>query len=164
MSLKRFAVLVFLCGIAWYSFGCGIAHAQTPDAPSTVQPPAPAVKESSWKYLWDGREARTNREVFHEPYYVVSTIIFGASLIFDTELTEAGIAHHKCVEGNPYFGTHYPSRGHLYKHDAEEFAVVAGLGFLFTKARIYRWIPVSMAAYGSQVHFRGGASWLQHCW
>lgn len=148
----------------------GAALAQTPDAPSTVQPPQIRLipftqkKESSWKYLWDGREARTNREVFHEPYYVASTLVFAASLVYDTELTHAGLAHHKCVEGNPYFNTHYPSRGHLYKHDAEELAVVGGLGFLFTKARIYRWIPLGMGAYGSYVHFKAGSSWLQNCW
>lgn len=95
---------------------------------------------------------------------MTSTLVFAASAIFDTEVTHAGIAHHRCVEGNPYFNTHYPSRGHLYKHNAEEFAVVGGLGFLMTKARIYRWIPVGMGAYGAQMHFRAAASWLGNCW
>lgn len=85
-----------------------------------------------------------------------------AATIYDEELTHAGLAKHKCVEGNPDLSYH-PTRGQLY---AEGLGIDAGI-------TLFDYLLLRKLAHGSQFlgagigivkHVDGGTRWLQSCW
>jgi hypothetical protein len=134
-----------------------------PDAPTVNQTDVhrqPTGFKSSWALLRDGSPAVSNKEVLKDPVFLGTTLAFAGALIFDSEVTEAGIAHHRCVEKtvNPP----YPSRAELYKADIWQFIPIVGYNFLMTKARM-RWLSVISVA-GAGVHVRGGIQWINNCW
>jgi hypothetical protein len=134
-----------------------------PDAPIVKQTdvhPQPTGFGSSWARLRDGSPAVSNKEVLKDPVFLVTTLAFAGTLIFDSEATHAGIAHHKCLEGivNPP----YPSRAELYRADLWQFIPAVGYNFLMTKARM-RWLSVISVA-GTEVHVRAGMRWINNCW
>ena len=98
-------------------------------------------------------------------------IILAGSMIFDTETTHQGLAHHQCVEGNTDLLRH-PSRSELYTDDLLQFApevVMDSLTALAGRAAHlprWAWKPIGYIGpvYGSIVHFRGGISWYANCW
>ena len=115
-------------------------------------------------------------EVHIEPYWDKTTIatwgVLAGSMIFDSEITHQGIAHHNCVERNLDVGR-YPSRGELYFDNfVGEFAPLFALEWVgglamrngHVNGRFWksfrRYYPLGPAAW----HFEGGAQWLAHCW
>jgi len=115
-------------------------------------------------------------EVHIEPYWDKTTIatwgVLAGSMIFDSEITHQGIAHHNCVERNLDVGR-YPSRGELYFDNfVGEFAPLFALEWVgglamrngHVNGRFWksfrRYYPLGPAAY----HFEGGAQWLARCW
>jgi hypothetical protein len=98
-------------------------------------------------------------------------MVLASSMIFDTEVTHEGVAHHRCEEGNSDLRKH-PSRGELYVDNLLQFAPITVMDWLGAKAarngHIGRWFWKSLGymdpAWGSVVHFRGGVQWLTNCW
>jgi hypothetical protein len=134
-----------------------------PDAPEPFQPP---VKEKPSFWTFGGPDApaplRTNHEVFHDRFFLSEQAFWLSAIVYDSEITHQGIAHHRCQEGNQNLPAH-PSRGQIYRSDIPEYAVGTAYNFLMMK---YMWKPLSMLfpAVGGTEHIRGGSEWLLNCW
>jgi hypothetical protein len=99
--------------------------------------------------------------VFNKKFIAVHAAYLG-SIVYDTELTHEGLAHHRCVESNASLGTH-PSRGEMYQQNMLAFSAIGGLDWLTAKLKL-RYLPYITPVVGSAVHLTGGSKWLTGCW
>ena len=84
------------------------------------------------------------------------------AIVYDSELTHQGLAHHKCVEGNQNLPKH-PSRGQIYRSDLPEYLV--GTAYNYAMLRLVgKPLIFVFAGYGSSEHIRAGSGWLTQCW
>lgn len=104
-----------------------------------------------------------SRPVFTNKTYIVTVIADVGSGLFDTGMTHQGVAHHRCLEGNINDGPH-PSMGHWFAVTCLSGVGFAGLGLLFTKLSLSRWMVAGLAPYSMQVHIRAGIRWGENCW
>jgi hypothetical protein len=128
---------------------------------STEQSSAARKAPNFWGFGDGHSPLRSNLEIFRDRSWQITEGMWLSSMIYDAELTHAGLAHHKCVESN--VDGPYPSRGELYLNDLPEFAVGNAFSFLMTKY-ITKPLMFEFPAYASVVHFRGGSHWLTQCW
>src|SRR3984885_1228133 len=105
---------------------------------------------------------RSNRQAFHDKTWISAQAFWLAAIIYDSELTHQGVAHHNCVEGNLALDEH-PSRGSLYLSDVPEYAVGTALNWLVLR---YSFKPLIFLfpVWSSAEHIKGGTSWLLNCW
>ena len=105
---------------------------------------------------------RTNREVLHDKTWLATQAFWAGAIVYDTELTHQGLAHHRCSETTVQLGP-YPSRGAIYRNDLPEYIVGTAFNYamlrLFTKPMIFE-VP----SWGSIRHIQGGSEWLLDCW
>jgi hypothetical protein len=106
--------------------------------------------------------ALRNDSVLNKKFIAAHAVLLG-SMVYDAELTHVGLAHHKCVEANPYLGAH-PSRGEIYGQNLLAFAAIAGLDWITAKLIKVHCLPYVAPIAESVVHFRGGSQWLTECW
>jgi hypothetical protein len=106
--------------------------------------------------------ALRNDSVLNKKFIIAHAVLLG-SMVYDAELTHEGLAHHKCVEANPYLGVH-PSRGEIYGQNLLAFGAITGLDWITAKLIKVRYLPYIAPAAESVVHFRGGSQWLTECW
>jgi hypothetical protein len=92
--------------------------------------------------------------------YAAADILAGA---FDAEMSHAGYAHHRCVEGGDGL-PRQASRAQLYRHDLPENVAVLAFGYLGTRLKMPRWLLFTTEAYPVQNHIRAGLQWRQDCW
>jgi hypothetical protein len=114
--------------------------------PKPSKPPEPAIERD---------------RVFNKKFIAVHAAYLG-SIVYDTELTHEGLAHHKCVESNTSLGTH-PSRAEMYGQNMLAFGAISSLDWLTRKLKI-RYLPYVTPVAGSAIHFTGGSKWLTECW
>ncbi len=103
----------------------------------------------------------TKTTVFNK-MFVTTHAVYLASIVYDGELTHEGLAHHRCEEANPNFGTH-PSRGEFYSKNMLVFGAMTGVDWFTAKTGV-RYLPYVGPAVASAVHFTGGSKWLTNCW
>ena len=106
--------------------------------------------------------ALRNDSVVNKKFIVAHAVLLG-SLVYDAELTHEGLAHHKCVEANPYLGVH-PSRGEIYGENLLAFGAITGLDWITARLIKVHYLPYVLPAAESVVHLRGGSQWLTECW
>lgn len=152
--LKRSLALMLLATVA-------LAQQSLPDAPVT-QPEKKVGFWGGWERRWDGERTLSNVEVLKSRRWWAPTLYGLAGSLYDAEVTHAGIAHHKCVEGG--IRPPYPSRGELYLHALWPWAAISGLGFLFTKAKIPWPIYAAMQGANAGFHIHEGSEWITSCW
>lgn len=133
---------------------------QLPDAPPWTTHPKPGF----WSFGDAGGPTplRTNYEVWHDKAWGVTQAVWLGSIVYDVELTHAGLAHHRCVEGNGILRAH-PSRAALYVSNLPEYLVGTGLNWIMLKF-VTKPLIFEMPAWGSIEHIRGGSQWLTNCW
>ena len=105
---------------------------------------------------------RTSYEVWHDRTWRTTQAIWLGAIIYDVELTHAGLAHRRCVEGNRNLSQH-PSRQGLYLSNLPEYAVGTGFNWLMLKF-VGKPLIFVVPTMGSVEHIRGGTSWLTGCW
>jgi hypothetical protein len=115
--------------------------------PIRSRPPEPALKTV---------------KVFNKKFIAAHTAFLG-SIIYDAELTHQGLAHHKCVEANPYLGVR-PSRGEVYKQNLLTFGAISGLDWATARFIKIPYIPYVTPIVETTVHIQGGSKWLTECW
>jgi hypothetical protein len=115
--------------------------------PNQVKQPEPALR---------------NDNVLNKKFIAAHAFLLG-SMVYDAELTHEGLAHHKCVEANPYLGIH-PSRGKIYGQNLLAFSAITGLDWMTAKLVRVHYLPYIAPIAESVVHFRGGSQWLTECW
>lgn len=106
--------------------------------------------------------ALRNDSVLNRKFIAAHAVLLG-SMVYDAELTHEGLAHHKCVEANPYLGIH-PSRGEIYGQNLLAFSAITGLDWITAKLIRVRYLPYIAPVAESVVHLRGGSQWLTECW
>jgi len=116
-------------------------------APTRSRAPEPALKTV---------------KVFNKKFIAAHTA-FLASIVYDAELTHQGLAHHKCVEANPYLGLH-PSRGEVYRQNLLAFGAISGLDWATARFIKIPYIPYVTPIVETTVHIQGGSKWLTECW
>jgi hypothetical protein len=117
-------------------------------------PPSP-VRLPAWRRSLAGHPSRLG-------FWTAHAGLLGAT-VYDEEITHAGLAHHKCTETNPDLPAH-PTRGQLYRNGLLTDAVLTGIDYLLYK-KIAHGSQFIGAAYGVEVHVRGGTGWLtEGCW
>jgi hypothetical protein len=94
--------------------------------------------------------------------FITTHAVYFASTVYDGELTHEGLAHHRCEESNPNFGTH-PSRDEFYSKNMLVFGAVTGVDWLTAKTGV-RYLPYVGPAVATAVHVTGGSKWLTNCW
>ncbi|MGA8762206.1 MAG: hypothetical protein WB562_04875 [Candidatus Sulfotelmatobacter sp.] len=99
--------------------------------------------------------------VWNKKFVAVHAAFLG-SIVYDTELTHQGIAHHNCAEANPNLGSH-PSRGKIYRQNIPAFSAVSGLDWVTAKTGI-PYLPYIGPVVGTVVHLTAGSKWLGQCW
>jgi hypothetical protein len=99
--------------------------------------------------------------VFNKMFITTHTVYF-ASIVYDGELTHEGLAHHRCEESNPNFGTH-PSRGEFYGKNMFVFGAITGVDWFTAKTGV-RYLPYVGPAVATAIHVTGGSKWLTNCW
>jgi len=135
-----------------------------PDAPQPQYAPA-REKAGFWTFgsSDDLYPLRTNREVFHDKIFLTVQAIWLGSIVFDSEITHQGLAHHNCVENSINPDGDHPSRGALYAGDIPGFALGTAMNWLMMKY-VSKSMIFTFPTYGSIKHFQGGSEWLQRCW
>jgi hypothetical protein len=129
-----------------------------PDAPE----PQPVVGFWSLRGTDDSAPPlRTNREAFHDRTWVVTQVAWLGTIVYDSELTHQGLAHHKCVEANG--DNPHPSRAALYRSDIPEYAVGTAFNWMVLRF-VGKPLIFEFPAYGGIEHIRGGSEWLLDCW
>jgi hypothetical protein len=113
----------------------------------------------SWR---DARPLRSNAQIWHDKTWRGMQAVWASSMVYDAELTHAGLAHHECVEGQSGLPQH-PSRGELYVTELPELGVGELMSFISIKYLSKSEMFV-IPAWGSIKHFRGGSKWLTECW
>ena len=156
-EIRRIMTKFLLLTLLVLFLGLSAVGQNLPDAPQ----PQPVKKCGPWS-CWNPT-TRPTKEVFKDKTFLAVVSTDAAVIVFDNEMTHEGLAHHKCVEGNPNLPMH-PSRGQLYASDLPEFAVVSGGAFLFTKLSLPKWLTLSLLPYPVEEHLRGGIGWAENCW
>ncbi|HTV56372.1 MAG TPA: hypothetical protein VMI06_15825 [Terriglobia bacterium] len=128
--------------------GAGLAPAAAVYQPRAHKPPEPA--------------AVRDQKVFNKKFIAAHVALLG-SIVYDSELTHQGLAHHECVEANSYLGLH-PSRGELYRQNLLAFGAVGGLDWVAAKFIKIPYLPYVTPGVESVIHLRGGSKWLTQCW
>jgi hypothetical protein len=129
------------------SLNGGEASTAVTYAPTRFRAPEPALKTV---------------KVFNKKFIAAHTAFLG-SIVYDAELTHQGLAHHKCVEANPYLGLH-PSRGELYKQNLLTFGGIGGLDWLAGRFIKIPYVPYVTPVVETTLHIQGGSKWLTECW
>jgi hypothetical protein len=150
--------------------GVGLPAATDKETPASTPPDAPgyrgggplvtAVYEPT--QVKRPEPALRNDSALNKKFIVAHAVLLG-SMVYDAELTHEGIAHHKCVEANPYLGIH-PSRGEIYGQNLLAFGAITGLDWMTAKLIKVHYLPYVAPIAESVVHFRGGSQWLTECW
>jgi hypothetical protein len=132
--------------------------ATLPDAP--LPRPTPGF----WAFggADDAHPLRTNHEVWHDKTWRATQTFWLGAIIYDVELTHAGLAHHRCVEGNSELSRH-PSRTGLYLSNLPEYLVGTGFNWMMLKF-VSKPLIFEMPAIASVAHIRGGSEWVTRCW
>jgi hypothetical protein len=133
-----------------------------PDAPGYRGGEALAAAVYEPKQVKRPEPALRNDSVLNKKFIAAHAVLLG-SMVYDAELTHEGIAHHKCVEANPYLGVH-PSRGEIYGQNLLAFGAMTGLDWITAKLIKVHYLPYVAPLAESVVHFRGGSQWLTECW
>jgi hypothetical protein len=105
---------------------------------------------------------RTNREAFRDKTWLAAQTVWLGAIVYDSELTHEGLAHHRCVEGNSDLGPH-PSRRAIYLSDLPEYAVGTAFNWLVLRY-VGKPLIFEFPSYGTVQHVRGGSAWLSNCW
>jgi hypothetical protein len=144
------------------------ATAPIPDAPSSSsvtnheETSLPREEPRFWT-LGDAEHAiRTNRQVFHDKTWLGVQGFWLGTIVYDTELTHQGLAHHNCVEGNAGLGPD-PSRGDLYRYNMLVYTVGTSYNWLVMRF-VGKPLIFTFPAVNSFQHLRGGSKWLADCW
>jgi len=128
----------------------GFSQNALPDTPQPQNPglQAPLRAEAA-------QEKARPAKVLNKKFIAMHAALFG-SVVFDSEVTHQGIAHHKCVEahGNPY-----PSRGQLYAKNLSVAATLTGIDYVLQRLRV-PFIPYAPAAIRTYKHIHGGMQWF----
>jgi hypothetical protein len=125
--------------------------------------PQPQPEDATfWSSGTSDAPLRTNREAFHDKAWRTTQIVWLGAIIYDSELTHQGLAHHNCVEGNPLLSQH-PSRSALYLSDLPEYGVGTVFNYLALRF-IGKPLIFEFAGVGTVKHLIGGSSWLTRCW
>ena len=141
-----------------------------PDAPSP-QPPTPPVP---FEWRLDHPKKLLTAAPRYPPIWDkkmwAAHIVYAGAIVFDAEVTHAGLANHRCAEGNVDLGTD-PSRKDLYMENfLTEFAPETLLDWLGAFAargtHTPRWFW-KQAGYvgatgGTIAHLHGGIEWFTH--
>ena len=101
-------------------------------------------------------------KVFNKKFIAAHTAFLG-SIIYDAQTTHQGLAHHKCVEANPYLGVR-PSRGEVYKQNLLTFGAISRLDWATARFIKIPYIPYVTPIVETTVHIQGGSKWLTECW
>lgn len=131
--------------------------AATEPAPSLARPAGHEFNPYSGHYVLGWKETATGK-AFWLPYGAL-----WAASITDAEITHQGLAHHRCVEGNPELPRH-PSRGQLYRQFAWEDGAITVAGYFMRKLGFRWWTYDVPAGLGAGIHLHGASSWLGECW
>jgi hypothetical protein len=162
-------VLVLLCAVA---SGQSLPRQSPPadiivhEGESVTLPQAPApqpVGVGFWTFLAPGAKAplRTNRQAFHDKTWLVAQTAWLGTIVYDSELTHQGLAHHNCVEKNG--NNPHPSRAELYRSDIPEYAVGTAVNWMVLRF-VGKPLMFEFPSYSGIQHIRGGSSWLMNCW
>lgn len=96
-----------------------------------------------------------------------STLALTGATAFDYAITRIGLDKGKCIEANPNIGQDPTALTFLKDFVETHLPVIVGGMFVskvLPKKGWASWIYPAWAAYGVQLHLRGGASWLGECW
>ncbi len=154
-------ILILLLSLACQAqqFGSSQYGDQFPDAPEPVK----KGLYGGWVHDRDGdppkQKTFTNR-------FVIAHSVYLASIVYDVEVTHAGIAHHNCQEGNPDLASR-PSRGDLYSSNLLEYGVMTAFDLLIQSRHFEKkqgWVAYIGSSYGTAVHLKAGTKWLTGCW
>ena len=102
---------------------------------------------------------KSSPKVLDKKFVLLHTLFLG-SVVYDSEVTHQGLAHHKCVEA---YGKPYPSRGDLYAKNLGYAAAFTALDYLLKRMNV-RFAPFVPATIGTIKHIRGGTSWFTQGW
>jgi hypothetical protein len=105
---------------------------------------------------------RTNREAFHDKAWRATQLVWLSAIIYDSELTHQGLAHHNCVEGNEDL-SHHPSRAAIYLSDLPEYGVGTAFNYLILRF-VGKPLIFEFAGISTVQHLIGGSQWLTRCW
>jgi hypothetical protein len=128
---------------------------------TTVQ--APRSEPGFWSFT-DGQDRaplRTNSQAFRDKGWAVTQSVWLGAIVYDVELTHAGIAHHRCSEANGDYP--HPSRASLYLGSIPEYAVGTGFNYLMMRF-VGKPMIFVVSGWGTVQHIRGGSAWLTNCW
>jgi hypothetical protein len=147
-----------------------INAAKNKDTAASTPPDAPAYRggEALAAAVYEPKQAKRpepalgNDSVLNKKFIVAHAVLLG-SMVYDAELTHEGLAHHKCVEANPYLGVH-PSRGKIYGQNLLALGAISGLDWVTAKLVKVHYLPYVAPVAESVVHLRGGSQWLTECW
>jgi len=148
----------------------GLRAATDKEMPSSAPPDAPGYRggEALAAAVYEPKQVKRpepalrNDSALNKKFIAVHAALLG-SMVYDAELTHEGLAHHKCVEANPYLGVH-PSRGEIYGQNLLAFGAIAGLDWMTAKLIKVHYLPYVAPVAESLVHLRGGSQWLTECW
>jgi hypothetical protein len=133
------------------------------DAPEPLHLPT-GKKPGFWTFggPYASAPLRTNHEVLHDKLFLSEQTFWLGAIVYDTEMSHQGIAHHRCQEGNQNLPAH-PSRWQFYSSDIPEYALGTAYNWLMVK---YMWKPLSLIfpVERGTAHIRGGSAWLLNCW
>jgi hypothetical protein len=105
---------------------------------------------------------RTNREAFHDKTWRATQSVWLGAIIYDSELTHQGLAHHNCVEGNRDL-SHHPSRAAIYLSDLPAYSVGTAFNYLALRF-VGKPLIFEFAGINTVQHLIGGSQWLERCW
>jgi hypothetical protein len=109
------------------------------------------------------------RRILDKRFVFAHVALFG-SVIFDTEVTHQGLAHHNCVESR--VGLPHPTRGRLYASDLSVAAAITAFDYLlqwhhvrsvpYKGDRVGQYLPETGAIVGTIKKFYAGTEWFTH--
>lgn len=105
-------------------------------------------------------QAPSSSKIENRIFWITHGIFLPASVVYDVEVTHQGLAHHKCIEGNPILRGH-PSRGQLYLLDGGAALGEFGLDYLLHRAHL-KYVDNVSAVIGGVFHFQAGSTWFTH--
>lgn len=149
LSLYLLGTLILLLGLpAWSQETC--RHCPNPDQMAQQFPEAP-------------EEARPT---LTKPFLIAHGAWF-ASIVYDSELTHAGLAHHRCVEIGGGIPERHISRGELYGENGAVFAVGTLFDWLIQRShppKPFNFMVYAFPTVGTIEHLHGGSTWIASCW
>lgn len=130
------------------------AYGQLPDAPSTIKPSQ--LETAQKKQSGEVRVIKTDR-LFNKKFIFSSAALFG-SMIYDAEVSHAGIQKGNCVE---FYGEPRASKAQLYGRMLPIDAGIWGLALLLRRGHVPV-APYSTLLIGAGRHFYVGSEWFTH--